>query len=241
MAAGGQAAEALPRAVALRDKNKGVADAHMLVGDLLVMAERDAEAVTAYRAAHELHFGTPVMLRLFDALMQLDRDGDALAMLDAFEAANPDSLAAQQLRFDIAMDNGDWADAIAYGQALVARTGSHDPRLLADMARALALSGDVDRAVKYAEAAYRVNPASALTTHVYGYVLTEQAKLKIVPVQVLEKAAAMVPDNGFVQYHLARAYLNAKQPKKAKAALALALKDADMSAREQAQKLLKTL
>ena len=241
MAANGEAEAALPRAERLRDKNPGIADAHMLVGDLLVMAERDADAVEPYRRAHELHFGKPIMLRLFDVLVRLDRDQDAMAMLDAFEAANPDSLSAQQLRFDIAMENADWAEAIAYGEALLARTGAHDPRLRADMARALALSGEVDRAVVYAEAAYRVNPASPLATHVYGYVLMEQGKLKVVPVQLLEKAAAMVPDNGFIHYHLAKAYLNAKQPKKARAALALALEDADMPARADAEKLLKTL
>ncbi len=93
----------------------------------------------------------------------------------------------------------------------------------------------------YAAAAYRVNPASTLATHVYGYVLMEQGELKIVPVQLLEKAVAMVPDNGFIRYHLARAYLNAKQPKKAKAALTAALKDPDMPARAEAEKLLKSL
>lgn len=241
MAANGEAGAALPKAERLRDKNPGIADAHMLVGDLLVMAGRDAAAVEPYRRAHELHFGTPVMLRLFDVLVRLDRDKDALAMLDAFEEANPDSLAAQQLRFDIAMENSDWAEAKAYGMALLARTGAHDPALLADMARALALSGEVDRAAVYAEAAYRVNPASPLATHVYGYVLMEQGKLKVVPVQLLEKAAAMVPDNGFIQYHLAKAYLNVKQPKKAKVALGLALKDADMPAKSDAEKLLKSL
>ena len=241
MAAGGEAAAALPRAERLRDKNPGIADAHMLVGDLLVMAGDDAAAAEPYRRAHELHFGTPVMLRLFDVLVRLDRDKDALAMLDAFEAANPDSLAAQQLRFDIAMENADWDEAKVYGMALLARTGAHDPRLLADMARALALSGEVDRAVVYAEAAYRVNPASPLATHVYGFVLTEQGKLKVVPVQLLEKAAAMVPDNGFIHYHLAKAYLNAKQPKKAKAALTAALKDPNMPARDEAEKLMKSL
>lgn len=237
----GKAAEALPKATALRDKNPGIADAHMLVGDLMVMAGRDAESVEPYRRAHELHFGAPVMLRLFDVLMRLGRDKDALAMLDAFEAANPDSLAVQQLRFEVAIAESEWAEAIVYGQAIVARTGSHDPKLLADLARALALSGDVDRAVPYAAAAYRVNPASSLATHVYGYVLMEQGKLKVVPVQLLEKAAAMVPKNGFIRYHLARAYLNAKQPKKAKAALMAALKDPDMPARADAEKLLKSL
>ncbi len=223
LAGQGRSGEALPSAQRLLARNPNVADAHMLVGDLLAVAGRNLDAARAYEAAKRLRFNTALMLRLYDAYTKAGAHNEAGLMLGNFEAAHPFNLAAQRLRFERAIESGNWAEAIAYGHAIMARIGGHNPVMLAQMARAFAQLGDMDKAQAYAARAYDLQPSSPLATHVYGYVLLEKGELKITAMQLLEKAAKLSPQNRYLRYHLARAYVAANKLGKARAAIGFAL------------------
>ena len=66
--ASGNSARAIGRAVRLRDANRGVADAHILLGDAALAGGRFGLAVEAYRAARAIDAGERTTLRLANAL-----------------------------------------------------------------------------------------------------------------------------------------------------------------------------
>lgn len=167
---------ALVEASRLQAGNAGVADAHILVGDIESARRNVAGAVTAYNQARALGFTEPVMLRLVDALSRSGDEraaGDALA---AYLAFNPQSLTALRLAGYRNLDAKQWTAAIGLLERVKSRIGHNDSILLANLARAYSGAGNHAAATREAAMAYQIAPANYMVTKVYADVLGKSGK-----------------------------------------------------------------
>jgi len=159
--ANGNYASAIARATRLRDANRGVADAHILLGDAALAGARYELAVQSYRAARDLDAGERTTLRLANALFRAgDTAGSGAAIL-ALRDSQPSSIAADRLAGHLAMDLEHWDQAIAHFERARDRIGNRDVVLLRDLARAYAAKGDRNRALPLIASAYRLQPLNA--------------------------------------------------------------------------------
>ncbi len=175
----------------LQAANPGVADAHILVGDMEMARGNIAAAVTAYDRARSIAFTEPVMLRMVDALAQSGDGKAADEALAAYLTYNPTSLNALRLAGYRSLDAGQWVTAMRLLKHVRSRIGYNDYVLLANLARAYSGAGQHGAAVQAAALAYEIAPASVLTTKTYADILKRSgAKPKAVR-ELASKLVAM--------------------------------------------------
>ncbi|KTE21834.1 hypothetical protein ATE67_04055 [Sphingopyxis sp. H050] len=172
--ASGNTARAIERATRLRDANRGVADAHILLGDAALAGGRYDLAVQSYRAARDLDAGERTTLRLANALFRVgDAAGSGAAIL-ALRDSQPSSIAADRLAGHLAMDIEHWDQAIAHFERVRRRIGNRDVIVLSELARAWAAKGRADRALPLIAYAYRLQPLNAEIMERYAELLDRQ-------------------------------------------------------------------
>lgn len=241
LAARGNPDAALDSARRLSARFPGVVEAQLLVGDLEYLSGNSDGALASYRRAADLAFSEPVMLRLVETLENRGDLAEADRLAREYLAANPASLPARHILFRHAMARSDWPSAIMLGESLRRRGVNRDFALLANLARAYVEAGDSAAAVPLARRAYQLQPASALTTHVYGYALLRVGERARDSVTMLQKAAILSPDNDMLRYHLASAYAAAGASERAERLLATALSNPDFPDRDKAVALYRKL
>lgn len=190
LAAAGQLDEALTHAVRLQNGNPGVAGAHLVVGDIEEARGNLPAAITAYDKARAISFTEPVMLRIVDALSRSGVQKAADETLAAYLAYNPTNLTALRLAGYRNLDAGLWANAINLLERVKARVGYNDSLLLANLARAYAGAGKLDKATEYAAIAYRIAPANVMVTRVYADILKRSGKKPKAARELAAKVAA---------------------------------------------------
>ncbi|WP_186402993.1 tetratricopeptide repeat protein [Sphingopyxis sp. P1IMeth2] len=174
--ASGQYARAIARATRLRDANRGVADAHILLGDAALAGERYDLAIAAYRAARDLDAGERTTLRLANALYRSGDPAGSGAAILALRNRQPSSLAAERLAGHLAMDLRHWDQAIAHFDRVRQRIGNRDVVILRELARAWAAKGDDARALPMIALAYRLQPLNADIMRLYADLLERREK-----------------------------------------------------------------
>lgn len=202
--AAGDHGGALALATMLAERNPGVAQAHLLVGDARWAAGDGNGAVEGYRRAADLRFDEPVMLRLVRALLGTRQRAEAGAMLGAFAARHPENVTAMRIAAAYATESGDWAGALPWQQAAIARVGTNDALLLAQTARSLVEVGEAEAASDYAGRAYRLLPGNASISGIYGWSLYRSGATGDAPRHLLEKAVDLAPDDALLQRWLAQ-------------------------------------
>ncbi|MFC3786244.1 tetratricopeptide (TPR) repeat protein [Sphingopyxis italica] len=186
--ASGNSARAIGRAVRLRDANRGVADAHILLGDAALAGGRFGLAVEAYRAARAIDAGERTTLRLGNALYRAgDAAGSGAAIL-ALRDSQPSSIAADRLAGHLAMDLEHWDQAIGHFGRVRRRIGDRDVVVLRELARAWAAKGDDARALLLIDRAYRLQPLNAGIMEFYATLLDKRGR-KQAAADLREKAA----------------------------------------------------
>jgi len=181
-------ARAIERATKLRDANRGVADAHILLGDAALAGGRYDLAVQSYRAARDLDASERTTLRLANALFRAgDAAGSGAAIL-ALRDSQPSSIAADRLAGHLAMDIEHWDQAIAHFERVRDRIGNRDAVILRELARAWAAKGDADRALPLIDRAYRLQPLNAGIMEFYAGLLEKRGD-KQAAADLREKAA----------------------------------------------------
>lgn len=184
----GHGDRAVARAVRLRDANRGVADAHILLGDAALVGGRFDLAVQAYRAARDLDASERSTLRLANALFRAgDAAGSGAAIL-ALRNSQPSSIAADQLAGHLAMDLAHWDEAIGHFERVRARIGDRDVVILRDLAQAWAAKGDDARALALVDRAYRLQPLNAGIMRIYADLLAKRGNRQAAA-DLREKAA----------------------------------------------------
>lgn len=170
----GNGARAITRATQLRDANRGVADAHILLGDAALAGGRFDLAVQAYRTARDLDASERTTLRLANALFRAgDAAGSGAAIL-ALRDSQPSSIAADRLAGHLAMDIEHWDEAIGHFERVRVRIGDRDAVVLRELARAWAAKGDADRALPLIDRAYRLQPLNAGMMGLYADLLAKR-------------------------------------------------------------------
>lgn len=170
----GNTSQATVRATRLRDANRGVADAHILLGDAALADGRLDLAVQAYRTARDLDAGERTTLRLANALFRAgDAAGSGAAIL-ALRDSQPSSIAADRLSGHLAMDIEHWDEAIAHFERVRGRIGDRDVVVLRELARAWAAKGETDRALPLIDRAYRLQPLNSGVMETYAALLEKR-------------------------------------------------------------------
>lgn len=184
----GNSARAIARATRLRDANRGVADAHILLGDAAQAGGRTDLAVQAYRAARDLDASERTTLRLANALFRAGDTAGSGATILALQRSQPSSIAADRLSGHLAMDIRHWDQAITHFERVRRRIGDRDVVVLRELARAWAAKGDDDRALPLIDRAYRLQPLNAGIMGFYADLL-ERRGSKQAAADLREKAA----------------------------------------------------
>lgn len=174
----GNSARAIERATRLRDANRGVVEAHLLLGDAALAGGRFDLAVQSYRAARALDAGERTSLRLANALFRAgDVAGSGAAVL-ALREGQPSSVAADRLAGNLAMDIEHWDQAIEHFERVRRRIGNRDAVVLRDLARAWAAKGDDARALPLVAEAYRLQPLNGAIMRLYADLLERRGNVQ---------------------------------------------------------------
>lgn len=189
--AAGDVATAAGEARRLQSNNPGVADAHLLVGDIEAERGNMPAAIAAYGQARAISFTEPVMLRLVGALARMGDEKGANETLAAYLAYNPSNLTGLRLAGYRNLDARQFRGAIILLERVRARIGYNDSLLLANLARSYAGAGNLDKATEYAAIAYRIAPANAMVTRVYADVLKRSGKRPKAARELAAKVAAL--------------------------------------------------
>ena len=167
----GDSAGAVERARALVRASPGAAAARLALGDALAAAGRRSDAAAAYRHAADLAFDAPTMLRLVDALGRTRQDRDAAAALSLYLGQNPRAAEARRILGRWQVEAGDDAAAVRTLESVRRATGNRDAALLTDLATAYAGIGQASAALRHAQAAYALAPASVAAIDAYAAAL----------------------------------------------------------------------
>lgn len=236
----GDGTAALAAAQRLAAATPGAPVAQLLVGDILATNGRFAAAAQSYARAAQLAFDTPTLLRLVEAW---SASGDAKRATDAlalFLAQNPSEPDARRLLANGQLASGEFNAAVDTLEGLRADLGSHDAVLLAQLAYAYTGAGDPAAALRYARAAYALQPMSAGVCDAYGWALYERGDTAAA-LQLLAKAARIAPAHAGIQWHLGQALADAGDGAAARRAIGSALKAPGFTDRAAATRLLASL
>ena len=195
LAAKGDIETALAEAIRLRDFNTGVAEAHLIVGDLEMARSNEIAALSSYEKAKEISFTEPVLLRLVDAYSQTDNEESASQTLAAYLAYNPLNLSALRLAGYRNLDAKRWKEAIVFLERVRLRLGNNDPVLLANLARAYSGANQHTQAEHLAKTAYRIAPANIFVTKTYGQVLRKSGLRPKAAKELMQKSSQMMLSN----------------------------------------------
>ncbi len=236
----GRLGDALGEAQKLQRRYPGTPQAHLLVGDMLMLMKRYGDAAAAYRRATDLRFDEPTMLRTVDALDRAGHRDQAQTVLAVFLSQNPRNVAAERLTAHWQIASGDWDGAIAMLEALRGRIGNRDAALLAELALAYAGNDALDVAQLFAATAYRLAPLNPATADAYGWVLF-QAGADAQALQLMQKAVSIAPWHAGLRWHIAQLYADIGRKDAARSEIAAAMADPSFDDRSAATALLATL
>jgi len=159
----GRVGEALAAAAALRAANPGAPDAHLMLGDVALVAGRAPLALQAYQAAARIRFGEAEAARLDAALRALGREREANSVLLAQALQNPNALVAARMLANAEGRARRWAQSGDLLTWLGTRSGWRDPALLADLAFVRLQEGEEGEARRLAASAFALQPANPST------------------------------------------------------------------------------
>ncbi|MBU6206497.1 MAG: tetratricopeptide repeat protein, partial [Alphaproteobacteria bacterium] len=198
--------DAVGKAHVIAQVNPGVPLAHVIEGDVLLAKGDYRQAVAAYGYANSIAQSEPSVLRLVYALIRAGDMHGAARVVAQFHTDNPTNLAGLELTADLASDNAQWNSAIAALEQIRARLGNSDANLLSSLGWAWYGRGDVPRALRYARAAYALQPENSDVANSYGWILFQSGSDQAGGIALLEKAASLSRDRVGLRVQLAQAY-----------------------------------
>ena len=220
----GDKAGAFARAQDLAARHPGAPAAHLILGDTLMLMNRPADAVAAYRRAAGLRFDEPAMLRLIEAFDRAGQRADAAKVLALFLSQNPVNAAALRLSGQWQLVAGDYESAIDTFELLRTRVGDGDAALNTDLASAYAGVEEFEAAADFGEAAYALAPSNPAAADAYGWALYRSGDAAAA-VELLQKAVMLAPRHAGLRWHLAQVYADLGRKPEARAEAQAALAD----------------
>lgn len=215
----GQRQAALTRARALVAANPGAPAAYIALGDCLMAVRRPDEAAAAFARAANLRFDEGTALRLIDAWRRAGQEMRAREVLSLFAWQNPMDVEAQRLSAQLLLAAGEYRRALALLTGLRNRVGNEDALPMADIAHAHLGLGQPDQALPFAVHAYRLMPASAVTSDVLGWALFKERADNPRAIELLRKAGELAPTEPLVKLHLGEALAASRRSEEARVLL----------------------
>jgi tetratricopeptide (TPR) repeat protein len=163
--------------------NPGSAFNQANAGDVRLAAGDGAGALEHYRLAAYVRLSQSLLLRMVAASTQAGRGAGAVALVEAFLAANPNDLIAARMAAGEAATMGDWHRSRMLLEHVRDNGGASDTELLADLSLAQLRSGDAKAAEATARAGYALQRASPVAAHAWGLSLDTLGRR--VPAQAL--------------------------------------------------------
>lgn len=215
--------------------------ADLALGRAYLSAKQPATALPYLEAARKTKFNLAAARALSQAYVEVGKPGQAIAMLQAYQRANPRDAIALAAIAELQMQQRQYKAAIANYEALrKLPNADKSVTVLNNLAWAYSVTGD-SRALATAKQAYAVGPNLPAVQDTYGWILIRTKQDKKLALSLLQKAAAGTPNDPDVRFHLAVAYAMNGQRPKAIEALETALKAPRFDSRAAAQKLLGNL
>lgn len=153
----------------------------------------------------------------------------------------PERLVKLVVAADRAMNSRQWRAAIGLYEFLRKETGGKDAAILNNLAWAYAHSDRLDRALSMAAAAFKLTPDNPSVIDSYGWFLHRSGKDRARALQMLQTAAARMPANATIRWHLAQAYASAGRKADAHREIKAALATPSFSEQQEARALMATL
>jgi predicted Zn-dependent protease len=224
---------ALAEAARLRADPANLPLARLLKGEVYLAAGRPDEAAAAFAAEMASEPFGALALAEAQALHAAGHPDEAASRLSAWIAKEPDAAASDMLAsFDIEAHRLDAAEKDLQ-DVLASRPG--DPMALNNLAWVYQQKHDA-RALALARKAYLLAPTGQ-TADTLGWILAGDGQAETA-LPLLRQAAARLPGDPSIAYHLAVALKDTGQPAQAASLLAAVLKsDAKFDEREQARRL----
>lgn len=170
------------------------------------LAAGDAKgAVETMRPFAEEQAADAEDLRLLAKAAAAAGDADSARLAERAKFPAPQSLAAALAQADTAIKQGNWGNAIAAYDRILATTDGKNPLVLNNMAYAQGQVGNHAKAIDFAERALREAPGNASVMDTLGWVLVQSGKDRARGLKLLREAAAKAPANAAIRDHLKRA------------------------------------
>ena len=236
----GRSGDALARAQATAATRAGAPAPRLVLGDILWVGGRPADALALYRSAANLDFAGPVLLRLVEAAVGSGQPRAAADALALYLSQNPQATDARRLLANLQLASREWDAAIDTLEAIRTAAGPRDWVLLAQLAQAYTGAEDGAAAVRSARAAYSLQPMSPLTADAYAWALYGANDVPRALV-LSAKAVALAPGDLVVRWHYAQLLAEAGRKDAAKVEIARLLANLGFADRAAAAALAKAL
>jgi cellulose synthase operon protein C len=151
-------------------------------------------APARYRLAARIRLPDGLLQRLTAAQAMAGQGDAAIPRIEAYLVQSPSSHTALRLAATIAAGQNDWRRAAELLQAMLVNGSGQDVRLLADLALAQLRGGDASAAEVTARQAYRLQPANAAASLVWGMCLAKTRTRPQDARALLDKAQALGAD-----------------------------------------------
>lgn len=209
MLARGEEAAAEARAEAALRADPDFYDSQALAGDVQLALGHPLAAQQRYAAAAEIRMPESLLVRRFEAYILAGDMPGAAQLVEAYLRQNPTSRPALRAAAQLAIGTGDVTRARAILAWLRENGESRDVMLLSDLAMVEAGNGDLEAARESAEAAYRLQRSSPLSTQALAYSYATSGGSRSAARALLDKAQAMVGETPLIAE--ARRQLRAKR------------------------------
>lgn len=192
---------AMTVAVSAREALPDSAVGHVLLGDVHRLKGEDSLSTEAYRAAYEIRPTTALVGRLYQGLTRMEDHSAARSVLETWLETNPDDADTLFLYASDLIREGSYPEAIDVNEKLLERF-PESAVIWNDLAWLYGEVGD-ERAVEYAEQAYKLSPQSAAIADTLGWLLYAKSGDLERAETLLREARSGAPNHPEIGYHLA--------------------------------------
>ena len=197
----------------LNKSNPGSVIRNIIQGNAYRADKKFEQAIAAYEIAYIAQPNNSLLFVLSDLLYKQGNSKKAIQFLKQVIKKEPENLPVHYYLASRYQQSNDFINAIKYYDAILNKTP--DNVIVLNNIAWLYEQQDLSKALIYAQKAVQKAPDSPDILDTLGYILLKQ-KRAIESVEILEKALSLSPDTPVIQYHLALAYKEANDLKKAK-------------------------
>lgn len=198
----GQPEQARARLQPLLTKAPGNLPVRRALAEAALAAKDAAGAVEVLRPLAAMPTASTADLRMLAAAAQQARSPDAAALAARARFPTPQELARTLADADAALKAGNWGNAIAAYERILAVTDGKNALVLNNLAFAQDQVGNKPVALGYAERALKQAPQNASVMDTVGWLLIQTGGDKARALQLLRAASAKAPDNATIRQHL---------------------------------------